>query len=69
MTTKRDGRILAFLMANAALQAANTSVYLGQFAPPWVSAVVGLLSGMFSAATGVYVVASRETETPGTRTS
>lgn len=60
MTTRRDSRILAFLMLNAALSAANTSAYLGEFAPRWVVAVVGLLSAMTSAATGVYVVATQE---------
>lgn len=62
MTTRRDSRILMLLMVNAALNAANTASFMTQFAPPWVSALVAMGSAMFSAATGVYVVATQETQ-------
>lgn len=62
MTTRRDSRILLLLMLNAALNAANTASFITTFAPPWLSALVAMISAMFSAATGVYVVATRETE-------
>lgn len=67
MTTRRDSKILLLLMLNAALNAANTSAYLGQFAPKWAVAVVGLASAMFSAATGVYVIATQDPPKPPTR--
>lgn len=62
MVTRRDSRIILLLMINAALNAANTSVFIGKFVPPWVAALVGMLGAMISAATGVYVVATRESE-------
>lgn len=60
MITRRDSRVLMLLMGNAALNAANTASFMTQFAPPWVSALVAMMSAMFSAATGVYVVATQE---------
>lgn len=65
MTTRRDSRIILFLMINAALNAAATTVYLGSIAPHWVVATVGLLSAMWSAATGIYVTVTKETEKAG----
>jgi hypothetical protein len=61
MTTRRDGRILMFLMANAGLTAANTSAYLTAILPPKGVALVGLLSVVVSAMTGIYVTVTKET--------
>lgn len=55
-------------MVNAALNAASTTAYLGAIAPKWVIAVVGLISAMWSAATGIYVTVTQETQRTG-RTS
>lgn len=62
MTTRRDNKILLFLMVQAAVSAANASAYLAALLPPSGVALVGLLSVMLSAATGVYVTLTRETE-------
>lgn len=62
MTTRRDNRIILFLMVNASISAANASAYLAQLLPPVGVAGVGLLSTMLSAATGIYVTLTRETE-------
>lgn len=62
MTTQRDSRIILFLMINAALNAASTTAYLGAIAPKWVIAIVGLISAMWSAATGIYVTVTQETQ-------
>lgn len=66
MTTRRDSRILLLLMANAALNAGNTAGFMTEIAPHWASALLAMVSAMFSAATGVYVVATQEppTSTP-----
>jgi hypothetical protein len=65
VVTRRDSRIILFLMINAALNAASTTAYLAQFAPKWIVAVVGLLSSMWSAATGIYVTVTQETQKVG----
>jgi hypothetical protein len=65
VTTRRDGRIILFLMINAALNAASTTAYLSSIAPKGVTAVVGLVSAMWSAATGIYVTVTQETQKPG----
>jgi hypothetical protein len=62
MTTRRDGRILVLLMLNAAFNAMSTASFMTEVAPHWLSALAAMLAGMFSAATGVYVVATRETQ-------
>lgn len=62
MTTKRDNRILLLLMVQAMISAANASAYLTTLLPTKGVAAVGLLSVMLSAATGVYVTLTRETE-------
>lgn len=62
MTTRRDNRIILFLMLQAMVSAANTSAYLTTLLPTRGVAAVGLLSVMLSAATGVYVTLTRETE-------
>lgn len=60
MVTRRDRALLIMLMVQAALDTAAMSAHLTQVLPPWGVAMVGLVSAMMSAATGVYVVASRE---------
>lgn len=65
MTTLRDSRIILFLMINAALNAAATTAFLSEVAPKWFVAIVGLLSAMWSAATGIYVTVTQETQRPG----
>lgn len=62
MTTRRDNKILLFLMIQAAVSAANASAYLTTLLPSKGVAAVGLLSVMLSAATGIYVTLTRETE-------
>lgn len=62
MTTRRDGRIVFLLMLNAALNAGNTAGFMTDIAPHWASALMSMFSAMFSAATGVYVVATQETQ-------
>lgn len=62
MTTRRDNRILLLLMVQAAVSAANASAYLTTLLDAKGVAAVGLISVMLSAATGIYVTVTRETE-------
>lgn len=60
MVTHRDKWLLIMLMVNASANAITSSAYLTELASRSVVAGIGLLSAALSAATGVYVVASRE---------
>lgn len=60
MVTRRDRWLLLMLMSNAATNAVTSSAYLTEIANRPTVAVVGLVSAALSAATGVYVVATRE---------
>lgn len=60
MVTRRDRTLLLMLMFQAVFNTAAASAHLGQLLPPWGIALVGLLSSMISAATGVYVVMTQE---------
>lgn len=62
MTTRRDNRIILFLMTDAALKAATMSTYAADLLPSKMVAAIGLLSAMLSAACGIYVTMTRETE-------
>ena len=62
MTTRRDSRIIAFLMVDAAMKAAAMSTYAADLLPSKAVAGIGLLSAMLSAAAGLYVTMTRETE-------
>lgn len=60
MVTRRDATLLVLLMCNAALDAMTTSAHLSEVASKPVVATLGLVSSGLSAATGVYVVWSKE---------
>lgn len=60
MVTKRDKTLVALLMLNATMDAITTSAHLTEVASRPVVAVFGLISAGLSAATGVYVVWSRD---------
>ena len=62
MTTRRDSRIILFLMIDAAMKAATVSTYAVDLLPSKAVAGIGLLSAMLSAAAGIYVTMTRETE-------
>jgi hypothetical protein len=62
MVTRRDRWLLIMLMLNAAVNAVTSSAYLVEIADRTTVAVIGLVSAALSAATGVYVVSSRETQ-------
>lgn len=62
MTTRRDGKIMLFLMTDAGLKAASMSTYMADLLPSKWAAGIGLLSAMLSAVTGLYVTMTRETE-------
>ena len=63
MVTERDGVLLLMLMGNAVLDAVTTSAHLTEVVTKPAAAILGLVSAMVSAATGVYVVWSREPPT------
>jgi hypothetical protein len=60
VVTRRDKTLVLLLMANASMDAIVTSVHLSEVASRPVVAIFGLISAGLSAATGVYVVWSRD---------
>lgn len=60
MVTKRDKVLVVLLMADAAFKTVAASALLTQVASTVVVSTFGLISAATSAATGVYVVWSRD---------
>lgn len=60
MVTHRDRMLLILLMCNATVDAVTTSAHLSEVASRPVVAAFGLVSAGLSAATGVYVVWSKD---------
>lgn len=65
MVTRRDRILLVMLMGNAILDAMTTSAHLAEVASKPVVSIFGLVSAGMSAATGVYVVWSKEPDRNG----